>query len=84
MATNPLPPLPAGRYTVLSAANAGAGYSVLPRFLCQEYLDSGRLALLRDPQEPPLNLFLVRRPGADSNPDVLRVRDRLRQVARTW
>lgn len=28
-------------YAVLSAVNAGAGYSVLPRSLCQEYLDSG-------------------------------------------
>lgn len=27
-------------YAVLSAVDAGAGYSVLPRSLCQEYLDS--------------------------------------------
>ncbi|MER6350781.1 LysR family transcriptional regulator [Streptomyces sp. NPDC001634] len=72
-------------YAVLSAVNAGAGYSVLPRSLCQEHLDSGRLALLHNPEEPPLNtLFLVQRPGADTNPDVIRVRDRLRQAARTW
>ncbi|MFF3500867.1 LysR family transcriptional regulator [Streptomyces sp. NPDC003247] len=72
-------------YAVLSAVNSGAGYSVLPRSLCQEYLDSGRLALLHDPEEAPLNtLFLVQRPGADTNPDVLRVRDRLRRAALTW
>jgi len=72
-------------YAVLSAVNAGAGYSVLPRSLCQEHLDSGRLALLHDPEVPPLNtLFLVQRPGAETNPDVLRVRDRLRQAARSW
>ncbi|MFJ9250574.1 LysR family transcriptional regulator [Streptomyces sp. NPDC101776] len=72
-------------YAVLSAVNAGAGFSVLPRSLCQEYLDSGRLALLHDPEEPPLNtLFLVQRPGADTNPAVRRVRDRLRQAARAW
>ncbi|WP_427919140.1 LysR family transcriptional regulator [Streptomyces sp. cg40] len=72
-------------YAVLSAVNAGAGFSVLPRSLCQEYLDSGRLVLLHDPEEPPLNtLFLVQRPGADTNPAVLRVRDRLRQAAREW
>ncbi|MEV0176611.1 LysR family transcriptional regulator [Streptomyces sp. NPDC050803] len=72
-------------YAVLSAVNAGAGFSVLPRSLCQEYLDSGRLALLHAPEEPPLNtLFLVQRPGADTNPDVLRVRDRLREAARDW
>ncbi|GGM95215.1 hypothetical protein GCM10011578_014540 [Streptomyces fuscichromogenes] len=72
-------------YAVLSAVNAGAGFSVLPRSLCQEYLDSGRLVLLHAPQEPPLNtLFLVQRPGAEANPDVVRVRDTLRRTARTW
>ncbi|MET9385922.1 LysR family transcriptional regulator [Streptomyces sp. NPDC002928] len=72
-------------YAVLSAVNAGAGYSVLPRSLCQEYLDSGRLALLHEPEEPPLNtLFLVQRPGSDANPDVIRVRERLRAAARDW
>ncbi|WP_107085350.1 LysR family transcriptional regulator [Streptomyces maremycinicus] len=72
-------------YAVLSAVNAGAGWSVLPRSLCQEYLDSGRLTLLHDPEEPPLNtLFLVQRPGTETNPDVLRVRDRLRTAARDW
>ncbi|GGR52973.1 LysR family transcriptional regulator [Streptomyces aurantiogriseus] len=72
-------------YAVLSAVNAGAGYSVLPHSLCQEYLDAGRLAQLHTPEEPPLNtLFLVQRPGADANPDVLRVRDRLRLAASAW
>ncbi|GAA3809892.1 LysR family transcriptional regulator [Streptomyces coacervatus] len=72
-------------YAVLSAVNSGAGYSVLPRSLCQEYLDSGRLALLHEPEKPPLNtLFLVQRPGADTNPDVIRVRDLLRSAARDW
>ncbi|MGY0060233.1 LysR substrate-binding domain-containing protein [Streptomyces sp. LZ34] len=64
---------------------AGAGYSVLPRSLCHEHLASGALALLHDPDVPPLNtLFLVRRPGADANPDVVRVRDHLRRAARAW
>ncbi|MFJ8110927.1 LysR family transcriptional regulator [Streptomyces sp. NPDC096132] len=72
-------------YAVLSAVNAGAGYSVLPHSLCQEYVDAGRLVLLHEPEEPPLNtLFLVQRPGADANPDVLRVRDRLRTAAAAW
>ncbi|MEV6022600.1 LysR family transcriptional regulator [Streptomyces sp. NPDC052036] len=72
-------------YAVLSAVNAGAGYSVLPRSLCQEHLDSGRLALLHGPEEPPLNtLFLVQRPGAEANPDVVRVREALRGAARAW
>jgi hypothetical protein len=49
----------------------------------QEYLDSGRLTLLHDSEEPPLNtLFLVQRPGAEVNPHVLRVRDRLLAAVR--
>ncbi|MFE0449694.1 LysR family transcriptional regulator [Streptomyces sp. NPDC058914] len=72
-------------YAVLSAVNAGAGYSVLPRSLCEDHLASGRLTLLHEPEEPPLNtLFLVQRPGAETNPHVLRVRDTLRRAARTW
>ncbi|MEU9265698.1 LysR substrate-binding domain-containing protein [Streptomyces sp. NPDC048251] len=72
-------------YAVLSAVNAGAGYSVLPHSLCQEYLEAGRLTRLHSPEEPPLNtLFLVQRPGSDANPDVLRVGDRLLAAARAW
>ncbi|WP_189185714.1 LysR family transcriptional regulator [Streptomyces albiflavescens] len=72
-------------YGVLSAVNAGAGFSVLPRSLCQEYLDFGRLTLLHEPEEPPLNtLFLVQRPGSEANPDVIRVRDILQRAARDW
>lgn len=72
-------------YAVVSAVTAGAGYSVLPRSLCEEHLADGRLALLHEPVEPPLNtLFLVQRPGSDANPDVVRVRDRLQHAARTW
>ncbi|PAZ09498.1 hypothetical protein CLM62_46240 [Streptomyces sp. SA15] len=72
-------------YTVVSAVTAGAGYSVLPRSLCEDHLATGRLVLLHDPAEPPLNtLCLVQRPGADANPDVIRVRDTLRRTARTW
>ncbi|MFF4253850.1 LysR family transcriptional regulator [Streptomyces sp. NPDC001663] len=72
-------------YAVLSAVNSGAGISVLPRSLCQDYLDDGRLTLLHEAEEPPLNtLFLVQRPGAEANPDVIRVRDLLRVAAREW
>ncbi|MFD9511414.1 hypothetical protein [Streptomyces mirabilis] len=57
----------------------------MPRSLCEEHLADGRLALLPEPVEPPLNtLFLVQRPGADADPDVVRVRDRLQHAARTW
>ncbi len=72
-------------HAVVSAVTAGSGYSVLPRSLCEEHLVAGRLALLHDPEEPPLNtLFLVQHPGADASPDVIRVREALQQAARTW
>lgn len=72
-------------YAVLSAVAAGSGSGVLPRSLCQDHLAAGTLPLLRDPEEPPLNpLFLVQRPGTDTNPDVIRVRDNLPHAALTW
>jgi DNA-binding transcriptional LysR family regulator len=72
-------------HAVVSAVTAGSGYSVLPRSLCEEHLAAGRLVLLHYPAEPPLNtLFLVQRPGADTNPDVSRVRDALRRAAAAW
>lgn len=72
-------------YAVLSAVNSGAGVSVLPRSLCAEHLDSGRLVLLHEPEEPPLNtLFLVQRPGAETNPQVGRVSETLQRAARAW
>lgn len=71
-------------YVVLSAADTGAGKSVLPRSLCPEYLDSGRPALLHEPGEPPLNtLFLVQRSGSETHPDVLRGRETLQPAARS-
>ncbi|MGW6903516.1 LysR family transcriptional regulator [Streptomyces sp. NPDC054940] len=72
-------------YAVVSAVAAGAGYSVLPRSLCEDHLAAGTLTLLHEPEEAPLNtLFLVQRPGADANPDVDRVRDTLRRAALAW
>ncbi|MFE7792650.1 substrate-binding domain-containing protein [Streptomyces sp. NPDC057460] len=72
-------------YAVVSAVAAGSGYSVLPRSLCQDHLVAGTLALLHDPDEPPLNtLFLVQRPGTVTNHDVIRVRDTLRHAAANW
>lgn len=32
----------------------GAGFSVLPRYLCTEELASGAVALLHDPDDAPL------------------------------
>ncbi|MFF8860959.1 LysR family transcriptional regulator [Streptomyces sp. NPDC015139] len=70
---------------VLAAVAAGAGFGVLPRYLCQELLDSGALVALLEPEDPPINTgFLVQRPGAPDNPDVARVRTSLLRAARTW
>ncbi|WBQ04681.1 LysR family transcriptional regulator [Kribbella sp. CA-293567] len=44
---------------VLSAVLAGAGASVLPLYLCENDLQAGRLALLADPETPPLNTGYV-------------------------
>lgn len=72
-------------YAVLSALTAGAGLSVLPRSLCRAHLEDGRLVVLHTPAEPPLNtLYLVERPGAAANPDVVRVREAVRGAARGW
>ncbi|MEU0005234.1 LysR family transcriptional regulator [Streptomyces sp. NPDC006314] len=70
---------------VLAAVAAGAGFSVLPRYLCQDLLESGALVALLEPEDPPINTgFLVQRPGASDNPDVARVHALLLRSARTW
>lgn len=67
------------------AVVAGAGFGVLPRYLCQDLLASGALVALLEPEDPPINTgFLVQRPGTPDNPDVVRVRTLLLQAARTW
>ncbi|MEV5319217.1 LysR family transcriptional regulator [Streptomyces sp. NPDC052687] len=70
---------------VLAAVVAGAGFTVLPRYLCQEELASGALVPLLEPEDPPINTaYLVQRPGRPDNPDVVRVRDLLLEAGRTW
>jgi DNA-binding transcriptional LysR family regulator len=70
---------------VLAAVVAGAGFTVLPRYLCLGELASGALVALHEPDDPPINTgFLVQRPGAAENPDVTRVRDLLLDAGRTW
>ncbi|WP_369142539.1 LysR family transcriptional regulator [Streptomyces sp. R44] len=70
---------------VLAAVVAGAGFSVLPRYLCQAELASGALVPLHEPEDPPINTgYLVQRPGRPDNPDVTRVRDVLIEAGRAW
>lgn len=70
---------------VLSAVIAGAGFSVLPRYLCRDALAAGSLVLLHDPRDAPINTgYLVQRPGSADNPHVALVRDQLIKAARAW
>jgi DNA-binding transcriptional LysR family regulator len=70
---------------VLALVTAGAGFSVLPRYLCAGELESGALVLLDAPEDAPINTgFLVQRPGTSDNPHVALVRDRLLEAGRTW
>ncbi|MFE9774691.1 LysR family transcriptional regulator [Streptomyces sp. NPDC005931] len=70
---------------VLAMVVAGAGFSVLPRYLCAGEVASGALVVLDEPEDAPINTgYLVQRPGASDNPHVALVRDRLLEAARTW
>ncbi|QMU71207.1 LysR family transcriptional regulator [Streptacidiphilus sp. P02-A3a] len=70
---------------VLAAVTAGAGFSVLPRYLCQDELASGALVLLHRPEDPPINTgYLVQRPGPSPNPHHVLVHDELLRAARDW
>lgn len=70
---------------VLAAVVAGAGFSVLPRYLCREELASGAVVALFEPEDPPINTgFLVQRPGVVGNPHVGLVRDVLVEAGRGW
>ncbi|MFJ2766626.1 LysR family transcriptional regulator [Streptomyces sp. NPDC087300] len=70
---------------VLAAVVAGAGFSVLPRYLCLDALASGALVPLHEPEDPPINTgYLVQRPGSPVPARVARVRDELLRAGRTW
>ncbi|GGT74486.1 LysR family transcriptional regulator [Streptomyces lateritius] len=70
---------------VVATVVAGAGFSVLPHYLCRAELDAGRLVPLLEPDDPPINTsYLAQRPGTPENPHVGLVRDRLLAAARLW
>ncbi|WP_217143085.1 LysR family transcriptional regulator [Streptomyces sp. AC627_RSS907] len=70
---------------VLAAVEAGAGISVLPRYLAEPALAAGRVVQLHEPAFPPLNtLYLATRSGALPDPVLGVVRDRLIDAARKW
>ncbi|MEU0939402.1 LysR family transcriptional regulator [Embleya sp. NPDC005971] len=70
---------------VLTAVVAGAGMTVLPRYLCAGELASGALVALLTPDDPPINTgYLVRRAGTAGHPHVMLVHQHLVRAARTW
>ena len=70
---------------VRTAVAAGAGWSVLPSYLCRDELASGALRLLHRADDPPINTaYLVQRPGGSANPHVAMVRERLLAAGRAW
>jgi DNA-binding transcriptional LysR family regulator len=69
----------------LESAAAGAGLAVLPRYLCEEALESGRLVTLLEPPVPPLRTyFLVARAGTLTLTHIARAHETLLRAAAGW
>lgn len=70
---------------VLALVEAGAGISVLPRYLAEPSLAAGTVVQLHEPEFPPLNtLYLATRRGAPAHPALTVLRERLQEAARAW
>ncbi|MEW2030556.1 LysR family transcriptional regulator [Streptomyces roseifaciens] len=70
---------------VLSCVIAGAGLGVLPRYLCEDALDTGEIVALLDPPVPPLRTyFLVVRTGTLAHPHLARAHEWLLRAAVSW
>ncbi|MFD1829007.1 LysR family transcriptional regulator [Streptomyces desertarenae] len=70
---------------VLECVAAGAGMAALPRYVCREALDDGRVAVLFDPPVPPLSTyFLAVRSGTLTQPHIARAHERLLCAASEW
>jgi DNA-binding transcriptional LysR family regulator len=70
---------------VLAAVVAGAGVSVLPRYLAEPALAAGSVETLHQPQVRPLNtLYLAVRAGGPANPAASVVHRHLIERSREW
>ncbi|RAJ69994.1 DNA-binding transcriptional LysR family regulator [Streptomyces sp. Amel2xB2] len=70
---------------VLAAVVAGAGVSVLPRYLAEPALGAGSVETLHQPAVRPLNtLYLAVRAGRPANPATAAVHRRLTERSREW
>jgi DNA-binding transcriptional LysR family regulator len=82
---NPVAMIVSDLRAVLAAVTAGAGISVLPRYLAEPALAAGTVVQLHRPEVPPLNtLYLATRRGAPGNPALTVVRDHVQRAAREW
>jgi DNA-binding transcriptional LysR family regulator len=84
---------PAGRAVVvvpdlrglLSAAVAGVGATVLPRYLCADDLEAGRLVEVLPTSDPPINtLYLVANAASRHEPHVAHAWAALLRQGRLW
>jgi len=70
---------------VLACTVAGAGLTVLPRYLCAGALERGEVVALHDPPVPPLRTyFLVVRTGTLAMPHIARAYERLLRAGAEW
>ncbi|MDJ0466176.1 LysR family transcriptional regulator [Streptomyces sp. H27-C3] len=70
---------------VLHATAAGAGLSVLPRYLCEEALERGEVVALFDPPMPPLRTyFMAARTGTLTLTHIARAHEWLLRAATDW
>jgi DNA-binding transcriptional LysR family regulator len=70
---------------VLAVVAAGAGITVLPRYLCTRELAAGNVLALLEPADPPINTgYLAHRAGAPVLHHVDLVRRELLRRARDW
>ncbi|GHI03486.1 LysR family transcriptional regulator [Streptomyces cellostaticus] len=68
--------------TVVAAVAAGAGLSVVPRYLAQKDLDAGRLSVLHTPLTPVSNsIYLATRRGREHLPQIKAAFELLCQAA---
>lgn len=69
----------------LACVTAGAGLSVLPRYLCAAALERGEVVALLDPPVPPLRTyFLAVRTGTLALPQIARAHEWLLRAAVDW
>ncbi|MER6663082.1 LysR family transcriptional regulator [Amycolatopsis japonica] len=69
---------------ILAVVVAGAGASVLPRYVAAAALEAGSVSIVHTPEVPPLNtIYLAHRSGT-VRPVVTLIRDRLLERARAW